>query len=334
MWALPVQLRFDKWQSQIDAQYTYHHDSADTNANADAYESQSHFHSHSSERRSLLNHSQTRRRYSFLPFLVVSTLFLALLCTTSLLLSHSFPVAVSSKTLRLWRFWLFGSPSLDYQVASAAASPADTPTLLNSSIVPTDTSVTATWENLKAGEHCLRYATREYTARLQVQVSDDSFPELPEPQAQDMLKLCRETPVRIHGRERWTSFCQDLGFGRGVWGFWVVDFEEPDCETTWGEFRDLVSMPISFVAVVPSNIFAQGCTPSLTDESQDQTVVRRFSSHLENLQTGSNWQIMCTTTPADIEGHHFSTPLDCYRLARLGTYGVWDVADSSCDELD
>ncbi|KAF8874880.1 hypothetical protein CPB84DRAFT_559307 [Gymnopilus junonius] len=156
------------------------------------------------------------------------------------------------------------------------------------------------WEGLKGGEHCLRYATREYTAKL-VGQSD----------GQDMMKLCKDVPVQIHGRTLFTDFCQDLGFGRGVWGFWVVDFEEPDCETTWGKFIDL------------------GCNASLCNESP----VRCFESHLEHLQAGSNWQIMCTTTPADIAGHHFSTPVNCYNSANTGTYGVWDIVDSSCGEI-
>lgn len=55
------------------------------------------------------------------------------------------------------------------------------------------------WEGLKGGEHCLRYATRQYTARL----SDV-------PAGTDMIKACRETPVTIHGESLYADFCQDL----------------------------------------------------------------------------------------------------------------------------
>ena len=55
------------------------------------------------------------------------------------------------------------------------------------------------WEGLKGGEHCLRYATRQYTARL----SDG-------PAGTDMIKACRETPVTIHGEFLYADFCQDL----------------------------------------------------------------------------------------------------------------------------
>ena len=55
------------------------------------------------------------------------------------------------------------------------------------------------WEGLKGGEHCLRYATRQYTARL----SDG-------PAGTDMIRTCRETPVTIHGEFLYADFCQDL----------------------------------------------------------------------------------------------------------------------------
>jgi hypothetical protein len=56
-----------------------------------------------------------------------------------------------------------------------------------------------TWEGLKGGEHCLRYATREYTARL----STDGI-------YQEAMRACKETPTEIHGRLLQTDFCQDL----------------------------------------------------------------------------------------------------------------------------
>ncbi|KDR71122.1 hypothetical protein GALMADRAFT_144187 [Galerina marginata CBS 339.88] len=155
----------------------------------------------------------------------------------------------------------------------------------------------ASWEGLKGGEHCLRYLTREYTAKL-----------VGGAVGQDMMKLCKDTPAEIHGRLLFTDFCQDLGFGRGIWGFWAVDFEEPDCETKWGDFVDL------------------GCAM----EIDGGNTYRRIESQLENLQSGSSWQIMCVTTPADINGRHFASPDTCYNSLTSGTYGVWDLTDSSC----
>lgn len=154
------------------------------------------------------------------------------------------------------------------------------------------------WVGMKAGEHCLRYATRQYTARISQVRGGDSA-----------MKACKETPVEIHGKVLFTDFCQDLGFWRGVWGFWVVGFGERECETEWGEFTDL------------------GCIdrPGLLETS-----ARRIESVLENLQPGSNWQIMCATTPANIDGHYYGGPAQCLNLGSSGVHGAWDISDASC----
>ncbi|CAA7268733.1 unnamed protein product [Cyclocybe aegerita] len=164
----------------------------------------------------------------------------------------------------------------------------------------------ASWENLKGGEHCLRFATREYTARLSLSESANTAAS-----RQEMMRACRDTPVEIHGRLLSTDFCQDLGFGRGVYGYWIVDFEEPDCLTQWGEFSDL------------------GCTTSVS-ETGTPLPFRRVESRLENLQPGSSWQIMCVTTPAEIYGQHFGSPAVCFNDKRAGVFGEWDMRDESC----
>jgi len=159
-----------------------------------------------------------------------------------------------------------------------------------------------TWEGLKGGEHCLRYATREYTARLSTNAID-----------QEAMRACKETPTEIHGQFLQTDFCQNLGLGRGVWGFWIVDFDELACQTTWGNFVDL------------------GCENSGLDTG---TSFRRIEAHLDNLQIGADWRIMCTTTPADIYGRHFFTPAECFNLGKFGIFGAWDVQDTSCGSSD
>lgn len=65
----------------------------------------------------------------------------------------------------------------------------------------TEVGIETAWYGLKGGEHCLRYATREYTAKL---IGD------PAATNQDMMKLCKSTPTVIHGRTLFTDFCQDL----------------------------------------------------------------------------------------------------------------------------
>jgi len=161
------------------------------------------------------------------------------------------------------------------------------------------------WEGLKGGEHCLRYATREYTARLSTNTT-----------GQEAMRACKETPTEIHGRLLLTDFCQDLGLGRGVWGFWIVNSDEPACQTTWGKFVDI------------------GCENDGLESLDMKSSFRRIEARLDNLQIGADWRIMCTTTPADIDGRHFFTPAECFNLGKLGIFGAWDVKDLSCGSSD
>jgi len=55
------------------------------------------------------------------------------------------------------------------------------------------------WVGMKGGEHCLRYATRQYTARISEVRGSDSA-----------MKACKDTPVEIHNKVVFTDFCQDL----------------------------------------------------------------------------------------------------------------------------
>lgn len=66
---------------------------------------------------------------------------------------------------------------------------------------PSSGSDAAAWESLKGGEHCLRHATREYTARLKT---------VDLPAGEDPMRACRDTPVEIHGQVLYTNFCQNL----------------------------------------------------------------------------------------------------------------------------
>ncbi|KAG2014386.1 hypothetical protein CC2G_011209 [Coprinopsis cinerea AmutBmut pab1-1] len=83
------------------------------------------------------------------------------------------------------------------------------------------------WENLRPAEHCLRYATRDYTALL------TGIPYGP-----SAVAACRETKVEIHGEELLPDFCQDLGFRGGIWGHWTVSTDEIDCITQWKDMQD------------------------------------------------------------------------------------------------
>ncbi|KAH6869591.1 hypothetical protein BKA70DRAFT_367282 [Coprinopsis sp. MPI-PUGE-AT-0042] len=137
----------------------------------------------------------------------------------------------------------------------------------------------AYWENLRPGEHCLRYSTRDYTAILA------GVPY------RETVGTCKETAVEIHGAERLPNFCQDLGLRAGVWGHWIITNEELDCITTWSTFSD------------------EGCRASFEDVAIRP--LRRFKASLQGLHPSDRWEIMCATTPAFIEGVDIPSPSLC-----------------------
>ncbi|KAF9445812.1 hypothetical protein P691DRAFT_244828 [Macrolepiota fuliginosa MF-IS2] len=150
------------------------------------------------------------------------------------------------------------------------------------------------WENLKRGEHCLRYKTREYTAKS---VGQNRGPAA--------MEECRRSRAQIHDIELRPTFCENLGTWSGIWGHWVVDFDEPDCETSWTTFED------------------QGC--------QVTTGSHRFTAKLDRWNRKDNWLIMCSTTPAEHTLHEKKLPVPsrCERVKDV-VIGTWDVPDRSC----
>jgi len=169
------------------------------------------------------------------------------------------------------------------------------------------------WDTIRPGEHCLRYSTREYTSRLLLLQGTHN--------STAAMKACREIPVEIHGRLLKSNWCLDLGFGRGIYGFWVIAFDEPKCETRWGEFNDLGCS---------GDVAARVNAPVHQTTESEGTPLRRIESRLENLQPGSNWQIMCVTTPAEIHGRRYGSPGACFYDTKHGVFGIWDVEDLAC----
>ncbi|KAJ7646517.1 hypothetical protein FB45DRAFT_890666 [Roridomyces roridus] len=150
------------------------------------------------------------------------------------------------------------------------------------------------WDGIVAGRTCLRYGTRQYTARI-VNI----------PREYDPLKACSETEVDIHGVKMASPhWCEDRGCN-GVFGHWTVDSGEPSCATHFDYFKD------------------KGCTTQGSG-------LRRIESHLEDLHSEVDWQEMCSTTPADFRQMHFDGPHICVNWGKYGTWGIWEIEDRGC----
>ncbi|KAF9502219.1 hypothetical protein BDN71DRAFT_1459507 [Pleurotus eryngii] len=141
---------------------------------------------------------------------------------------------------------------------------------------------------------CSSYGTREYSARL-----------LNVPEKFDAMELCAETEVSIHGVMKQPSYCKDNGKWGGVYGHWVVDFQEAACAPYFSKFEN------------------KGCSTAGSG-------LRTYHSRLENLRPSDDWKDMCSTTPADFLGNHFDSPTHCVDWSPHGIWGIWDVSDANC----
>ncbi|KAH9478071.1 hypothetical protein JR316_0010308 [Psilocybe cubensis] len=129
-----------------------------------------------------------------------------------------------------------------------------------------------TWSALQP-RNCLRYGVREYTAVLTNVASGFNA-----------LQECYIKPIEIHGKEWMPTSCEDERICGHVTGHWKVDSSEASCTPWWSYFKD------------------KGCV---------EPGIRRHEAPLENLQNGDNWQEMCSTTPAIINGVHYNGPTSC-----------------------
>uniref|UniRef100_D8QEW0 Expressed protein n=1 Tax=Schizophyllum commune (strain H4-8 / FGSC 9210) TaxID=578458 RepID=D8QEW0_SCHCM len=77
---------------------------------------------------------------------------------------------------------------------------------------------------------CLGYGTRAYSAKLNI---------LP-PAPKDWHKICMgEAPeVEVTGRILEKPAWCNMGTNQTVFGHWIVDFDEPECISSWGQFDD------------------------------------------------------------------------------------------------
>ncbi|EPT02631.1 hypothetical protein FOMPIDRAFT_1059169 [Fomitopsis schrenkii] len=144
------------------------------------------------------------------------------------------------------------------------------------------------WGTVDAHQ-CVRYGTREYTARLGL----------------DMQEACQHMPIVMNGEVVGVPH-ECLAEGDTLVGRWHVTESEVECRPSWGDLYD------------------KGCLG-------DASGKRRLEARLWNLHDNEDWMTMCATTPADIRGRHFDSPMHCEnRGAFYGMVGMWDVDDYGC----
>ncbi|KZT67158.1 hypothetical protein DAEQUDRAFT_673800 [Daedalea quercina L-15889] len=135
---------------------------------------------------------------------------------------------------------------------------------------------------------CVRFGTREYTARL-------GF---------DMQEACQHMPVILNGAP--VAMAHECMMGDTLVGRWNINEGETACRPNWGDVYD------------------KGCIGQGSGK-------HRFEARLWDLHGDEDWMTMCSTTPADVHGHHFDGPTHCENRGVLhGMVGMWDVDDHQC----
>ncbi|KIJ94865.1 hypothetical protein K443DRAFT_109741, partial [Laccaria amethystina LaAM-08-1] len=139
-----------------------------------------------------------------------------------------------------------------------------------------------------------RYGTRKYWAKMGPLVG-----------GYDPMKACWTSEIEIHGQKMKPTYCEDKGADHGVYGHWIVDFDEGGCRPWWKGFKD------------------KGCTAPGSG-------LRRFDAHLINLDYADGWHVMCSSTPADFNGLHFNGAMSCVKSLFGGVFGIWEIEDRNC----
>lgn len=142
---------------------------------------------------------------------------------------------------------------------------------------------------------CLAYNTRRYKARLQNL-----------PLGGNWHQACMAAQVEIHGRMLSTPERCEVS-DEDVFGYWRVDFDEPECLPRWADYT-----------------WDKGCI---------RPGVRALEAPLWGQKLGDDVYAMCMTTPGRLSGHgDMGHPTYCEQRGDrdIGMVGRWEIPDSQC----
>ncbi|KAF8891431.1 hypothetical protein CPB85DRAFT_1230889 [Mucidula mucida] len=134
------------------------------------------------------------------------------------------------------------------------------------------------WDNLKADQGCLSFASRRYTAEL-VNVPTD--PDV------DGLKWCMETQIEIHG-----AMYEHPRRCDKIIAEWITHSNEPTCRTFWDHHTK------------------KGC-----NGNHKRIFEAKLENHQP---PWDNWQEMCVSTPSHFNYGHHDHPDICRETVASG----------------
>ena len=157
----------------------------------------------------------------------------------------------------------------------------------------------AFWEVVWPAWDCRAYGQREYWGILRNI-----------PAGRSEVEACMNMPVVIRGVTiRRPHRCQHV---RGsIHGFWLVDWDQPDCKPWLQDFTDRVSLRCSILFASPypprlTNTCSKGCT-------NWGSGLRRIEAEVMGIngKGGQDWRLLCETTPMIWNHTTYTSPTHC-----------------------
>ena len=157
----------------------------------------------------------------------------------------------------------------------------------------------AFWEVVWPAWDCRSYGRREYWGILRNI-----------PAGRSEIDACMNMPVEIKGVAiRRPNRCQYVQ--GSIRGFWMVDWDQPDCKPWHQDFVDRVSSGyLVTVAPPPSarltNTYSKGCTNWGSGHRRIEAEVVGINS-----KGGQDWRLLCETTPMEWNHITYASPAHC-----------------------
>ena len=152
----------------------------------------------------------------------------------------------------------------------------------------------AFWEVVWPAWDCRAYGRREYWGILR---------NIPEGRSE--VDACMNMPVEIKGVTiRRPYRCQYVD--GSIHGFWMVDWDQPDCKPWHQNFVDGVSLRIYPIEATSDGLSFKGCT-------NWGSGLRRIEAEVVGINDrgGQDWRLLCETTPMIWDHIVYTSPDHC-----------------------
>lgn len=194
----------------------------------------------------------------------------------------------------------------------------------------------AFWDVVWPAWDCLAYGKREYWGALRNIPND-----------WDATAACMNMPVEIKGvKIRRPDRCESHSNPQ-TRGYWVVDWDQPDCKPWYRDFEDKVGPNLLTPCSTKYSsllILKQWCTGYNSGK-------RRIEAQIVGINDkgGQDWRLLCNSTPLVWNMITYASPAHCeervgglFKWFTAGAdvcherklwgkrYAMWDVPDESC----